>query len=437
MVVTPVSTPSTQQEYSSEAYTIGIICALPIELAATVKMLDKEHPRLEQDPDDDNSYRFGQIGDHNIVIGCLAAGRTGHVSAANVALKMKSSFGCIRFGLMVGIGGGVPSEEHDIRLGDIVVSQPAGEHGGVVQYDFGKSRPKGVFERTGSLSPPPNALLTTLTDVIAAHEMGELNIAAHLSRLAERLPAYRFPSRLTDDLYQADQTHQGGKNCLGCGIENKVQREERDDKLPAIHYGTIASGNRVMKDAIERDKISQDLGGVLCFEMEAAGLMNNFPCLVIRGISDYSDSHKNDGWQRYAAATAAAFAKELLNHLVCTKVAQTRTISQAMDDISSQLARNTTVSQQTYRHINRKLYCSHPHISTYILEDARERGILEWLSASSDFSKTQHVTRDCRVENTGEWLLQDPRYLDWCSFGGLFWIHGAGKQTQEMLEGWH
>jgi nucleoside phosphorylase len=135
-----------------------------------------------------------------------------------------------------------------------------------------------------------------------------------------------------------------------------MQRKERDDKLPSIHYGIIASGNRVMKNAIKRDEISQGLGGVLCFEMEAAGLMNNFPCLVIRGISDYSDSHKNDGWQRYAAASAAAFAKELLNHLAPTKVAQTQTIEQAMGDMSSQLADNTNVTQQTYRHIDSTLY---------------------------------------------------------------------------------
>ena len=52
--------------------------------------------------------------------------------------------------------------------------------------------------------------------------------------------------------------------------------------------------------------------GVLCFEMEAAGLMNDFQCLVIRGVCDYADSHKHKQWQPYAALTAAAFAKELL-----------------------------------------------------------------------------------------------------------------------------
>lgn len=88
-------------------------------------------------------------------------------------------------------------------------------------------------------------------------------------------------------------------------------RPPRNRNVPVIHYGTIASGNQVMKDGITRDRLREQLD-VLCFEMEAAGLMDSFPCLVIRGISDYADSHKNKRWQEYAAATAAAYAKELL-----------------------------------------------------------------------------------------------------------------------------
>ena len=58
---------------------------------------------------------------------------------------------------------------------------------------------------------------------------------------------------------------------------------------------------------------SHDVGeDCICFEMEAAGLVDSFPCLVIRGVSDYADSHKNDRWQGYAAAVASAYAKELL-----------------------------------------------------------------------------------------------------------------------------
>ena len=54
------------------------------------------------------------------------AGAYGNISAATVGMQLLSSFHSIRFGLMVGIGGGVPSSNADIRLGDIVVSQPSG-----------------------------------------------------------------------------------------------------------------------------------------------------------------------------------------------------------------------------------------------------------------------------------------------------------------------
>ncbi|KAG9559655.1 purine and uridine phosphorylase, partial [Aureobasidium melanogenum] len=297
MSVAQASTPSAREGYSSEDYEIGIICALPIELAAVLGMLDEEHPRLPQNPNDSNLYYLGRTGDHNIVITCLPAGRIGLVSAARVAMQMQISFACIQKGLMVGIGGGVPSEQHDIRLGDIVVSQPTGQYGGVVQHDFGKTHPGGVFERTGSLCPPPDVLLAALNGVKVSQLTNRFSIAAHLSSLAERLPDYEFPSQLSDDLYHPDRLHKGGQSCCDCGTETRIRRQPRSNRLlPVVHYGTIASGDRVVKDAIERDKISQSLGGILCFEMEAAALMNNFRCLVIRGISDYSDSHKNDGW---------------------------------------------------------------------------------------------------------------------------------------------
>ncbi len=90
-----------------------------------------------------NIYTLGRMGEHNVVIACLPAGQMGSNSAASEAVQMKSSFNAIRFGLMVGIGGGVPSTEHDVRLGDVVVSQPFREYGGVVQYNFGKTTPSG------------------------------------------------------------------------------------------------------------------------------------------------------------------------------------------------------------------------------------------------------------------------------------------------------
>jgi len=85
-----------------------------------------------------------------------------------------------------------------------------------------------------------------------------------------------------------------------------------------------------MRYAAERDEVSKKLNGVLCFEMEAAGLMNRFPCLVIRGICDYADSHKNKTWQPYAAATAAAYTKKLLSVIPAAEVAKARTVYDAI-----------------------------------------------------------------------------------------------------------
>jgi nucleoside phosphorylase len=83
-----------------------------------------------------------------------------------------------------------------------------------------------------------------------------------------------------------------------------------------VHYGLIASGNQVIKDASFRDQLSKNMNKkVFCVEMEAAELMDNFLCIIIRGIYDYADSHKNKAWQEHAAAVAAAFAKKLLDYI--------------------------------------------------------------------------------------------------------------------------
>jgi nucleoside phosphorylase len=135
-------------------------------------------------------------------------------------------------------------------------------------------------------------------------------------------------------LYEPTYDHPNGQStCKKCDVDKQRSREERKAGVGVgvgVHYGTIASGNQVIKNAAERDRISKELGGVYCFEMEAAGLMNSFPCLVIRGICDYADSHKNKAWQPYAAGTAAAYAKELLSAIPAVEVEQTRRAEEFM-----------------------------------------------------------------------------------------------------------
>jgi nucleoside phosphorylase len=328
-----------------DEYTVGWVCALPVELAAAQEMLDEEHDAPPSGAYDTNIYTCGRVGEHNVVIACLPEGQTGTHSAATVAAQMRLAFTSARFGLMVGIGGGVPSKEADIRLGDVVVSKPHKVYGGVVQYDSGKATPSG-FERTGSLNTPPTILLNAVTNLRAKHIRGRGRLGEYLSKL-DIIPKFTREAAGPDTLFAATYDHEGGGTCRQCDTSHLADREPRRQEV-VVHYGTIASGNQVMRSAAERDKVSAELGGVLCFEMESAGLMSSFPCLVIRGICDYADSHKNKRWQPYAAATAAAFAKELLGVIKKREVDQLIcTVSDLPTKVLLKLQRDASFNQLT------------------------------------------------------------------------------------------
>ncbi|KAL4418340.1 hypothetical protein CABS03_01691 [Colletotrichum abscissum] len=307
-------------------------------MAAAELMLDEiyDDVQFEQNDGDHNSYTLGLMQGHRVVIACLPNGVYGTNPAAIVAKDMLRTFKSIRFGLLVGIGGGAPSPDHDIRLGDIVVSRPTGTSGGVIQYDRGKKRKLEEFERTGSLNAPPTALLTALSSLQARHLRGASKTPGFLSEAVEKIQKasfrqnYTYQGKSNDRLFRTEYEHvnvdSSCNDCDGCDNSQIVERVDRDDADPVVHYGNIASANQVVKDSKTRDRLSKELG-VICFEMEAAGLMQDFPCLVIRGICDYSDSHKNKRWQNYAAATAAAYAKGLLSRVLPSNVKKEKVIA--------------------------------------------------------------------------------------------------------------
>ncbi|CAH0037887.1 unnamed protein product [Clonostachys solani] len=306
----------------SSKYTVGWICAIKTEYVAAQAFLDEEHDtssrRSHHDP---NDYTLGRMGKHNVIIAVLPNGEYGKSSAAAVMSHMLHSFPNIQVVLMVGIGGGVPSARHDIRLGDVVVSSPSRGNSGVFQYDFGKSVQDQRFHHTGFMNQPPTVLRTAVAGLEASYERkghrlrNSIGTALiHNPRLGRK---YSKPSWSSDRLYVSEYSHRGKLACAdGCSSDYLIPRRPRSEQEdnPAIHCGLIASGDTLMKDAIIRDTLAEE-HDVLCFEMEAAGLMNNFPCLVIRGICDYSDSHKNKEWQGYAAMTAAAYTKDLLKRV--------------------------------------------------------------------------------------------------------------------------
>ncbi|KAJ5655363.1 hypothetical protein N7507_007313 [Penicillium longicatenatum] len=462
------------QVLGKDAFTVGWICALPIELTTSEGMLDDVYPALEQVQGDENIYTLGRIGQHNIVIAWLSAGSTGIAPAAKVAKDMLRSFPQIRFGLMVGIGGGAPSVNADIRLGDVVVGVPDGELGGVVKFDRGKTVQSGTFEHTGVLNMPPAQVRNGVNKLRAKHEAHKSLVARYVSEMIQKAmqseegnahfeDLYSYQGAQYDQLYDASYEHedfesqshhsidnlvrifmticvtiagsiaitwsgslalsvivsvmislfvlrvyakrqQGVRStelrdmkqpCPGCNQLRLIPRQPRATTDPIIHYGTIGSADQVMRHGITRDAMRKK-HQILCFEMEAAGLMNDFPCLVIRGICDYSDTHKHKLWQRYAAATAAAYAKELLGVIPPTEVTKMKAAAEISETLRNEIAG-----------VNAKL---NPLIFGHELK--RRRDILSWLASSTHEAEQADVFNK-HQSGTCQGFLGSSKFLGW------------------------
>ncbi|KAF4486445.1 Nephrocystin-3 [Colletotrichum fructicola Nara gc5] len=312
------------QERSRDDYKVAWICPLEVEQIAAMEMLDEEHPALPKSSADHNVYSLGSINGHNIVIAGLH--QPGNCPAATVVAQMRMTFPSLRFGLLVGIGGGVPVQTDNgmIRLGHVIVSKPAGGHSGALQYDHGKAR-DGQFKRTGALMPPPAVLLNAAQALAVQRARLRVDpVQQNVRRIditSRGLRRFQYPGEQNDYLFPPHYKHQHQGACnTKCDLSKRIPRTSDDgDMYVIVHRGNIASGELVVKDALLRDTLAQE-DGLLCFEMEAAGAIADFPCLVVRGISDYCDSHKNDMWHGYAAAVAAAYARQLFFYLPVDEV---------------------------------------------------------------------------------------------------------------------
>ncbi|KAH7008773.1 Pfs, NACHT and ankyrin domain protein [Ilyonectria destructans] len=362
---------------SHDQYTIAWICALHIEMAAARAMLDEVHEDLPRHRNDSNNYTLGSIEHHNIVIACLPTAQYGMNNAANVLTHLVRTF---------------PS----IRLGDIVVGTR------VMQHDLGKILGDGQIQPTAIPKIPHQLLGTVVSTLRSKHELEPSRVPSILRVKFEGHSEYGRPSS-QDYLFCATYDHVAPTlGCDGCDHSKLVPRSKRMMDDPLIHYGAIASGNQVMRSGTVRDNIARRVD-VICFEMEAAGLMDILPCLPIRGICDYSDSHKNKEWQRYAAAAAAAYARELLAVLPVTEARA------------------------------KAAYVLKPHRD--LSNDHRQRLLdslrFDQMDSRKSTIKTAH-TKTCR------WFLDHPDYQAWLDAGqltqhnGFLWISGkpgAGKST--------
>jgi nucleoside phosphorylase len=156
----------------------------------------------------------------------------------------------------------------------------------------------------------------------------EKYVSEMVEKYHKKKTQFRCPGVKHDLLYEPEYDHpEGHATCLQCDAGKLINRKSRTSENPVIHYGLIASGNQVMRHGGTRERLGQE-HDILYFEMEAAGLMDSFPCLVIRGICAYADSQKNKQWQPYAAVTASAYAKELLSVIPGKMVTGTRTAAE-------------------------------------------------------------------------------------------------------------
>jgi nucleoside phosphorylase len=350
-------------------FTIGWIAPLPLEKEAARLVLDEEYPQ-EEVQYQNTFYLGGRVGKHEVVIGVQR--KMGLSQAAILAEKMRAGFPNIKYFLLVGIAGGVPrygpaGAVTEIVLGDVVVSSPRGNHGGVLQYDKGAWEGQGRLNFRGHTNGIPGDLLAAVNN-FRAEGWSKTNIAEVLKQMRLKLDEkrqhqYDDPGPNRDRLFEDGYEHQGTefddcKEC--CDADNTISRSDRGDGAtrlrdePAVHFGNIASSNQLQISAIERNRVQKEHEAI-CFEMEAAGVLEEYPCVVVRGICDYADSHKNKGWQNYAAATAAACAKGLLSMIPATAAAS------RMESVESSSPQPTVISHVRFGNDNRGFQAGSVH----------------------------------------------------------------------------
>jgi nucleoside phosphorylase len=316
------------------AFEVAIICALCEEYDAVEAVLDETYDTdtYSKGDDDPNRYTCGKFGRSNVVLSLLPG--MGKEHAASGSAYFRTSFPDIKLCLVVGIcaGSARDSQNKHILLGDIIVSTE------IVQSDFGRqwendmSRKKTTIDNFGRPSKEIRGLLAKL-QTWKTGELLRANTVSVLTNLIQTREVWHYSGRENEILFRAEYHHKHHldaecevcdrdeacetaqkASCEGlrCDPLEAIDREvNREDEFPLIHFGAFSSTNQVIRSSKHRDARSA-ADGVIGFEMEGAGVWDNFPTVIIKGVCDYADSHKNKKFQGYAAAAAASCSKAFL-----------------------------------------------------------------------------------------------------------------------------
>ncbi|KAL4895139.1 hypothetical protein BDV59DRAFT_174518 [Aspergillus ambiguus] len=469
--------------WSRDGFEIAIICALPRETNAVLCAMDEVWHDCRhyygKSAGDDNSYDFGRIGLHCVVIVTLP--NMGLVKASSASRSLKMSFSSIRLALLVGICGAVPFKKDgsEILLGDVIISETIVELDYGRQYSGGFQRKEALLDVHGRPNEEILGLLQrwkipTISETLRQGSIGHLNCLLQRSDI-------EYPGASQDTLFQPDYIHKHRGNCIQCSDtggsvcqyaltascrdleceESKtVPRRRLEEAIksgrsnpdPYIHIGSIGTGNSVMKSAQHRDQLAY-AEGIIGFEMEGVGVWDKFNCLVIKGVCDYADSHKSKIWQDYAAVVAAAVAKEVLGQYVTAQKLPQLTIPNAAAGhyIGSPFsAPDPTISQSSHH-----IYNSTPR---YLLDSAFKGSVDPFERGSSNIDAQKRIIASLRFpqmqermqqieeahEQTYKWILraqteEAQRWDDlvtWLSSSTeirrIYWIFGkpgSGKST--------
>ncbi|KAK1977467.1 nucleoside phosphorylase domain-containing protein [Colletotrichum cereale] len=335
-----------------DEFEIAVVCALPLEYDAVTLAFDEfwedEGDRYGKAPGDPNTYTTGRIGQYNVVLALLP--NMGKVRAASATASLRSSYAGLRLALLTGICGGVPGSdpENEIILGDVIISKT------IIQYDFGRRYPDGFVPkdtRDDNLGRSNTDIRSFVSKFETSHGNKLLRykasrVLAHIQEKAVKKQdrvRYGRPVASEDKLFKPGYLHkhrgQSEDRCCESACQaaqaascdelccdpaqlvarkrlRQIQELERngmlsDSKVFEIHVGCMGSGDTVMKSGEDRDMIAKKYG-IMAFEMEGAGVWDEVPCIIVKGVCDYADCHKNKKWQAYAAATAASVMKALL-----------------------------------------------------------------------------------------------------------------------------
>ncbi|KAI4730667.1 purine and uridine phosphorylase [Aureobasidium sp. EXF-10728] len=463
--------PETRDEFE-----VAIICALPLEAAAVLGLFDQRydqygHSRYGKHEDDKNTYSTGRIGRHNIVLAHMPG--MGITSAVRVASHLQLSFKKVRLALIVGVCGAAPLDR-PIILGDVIISSS------VVEFYFGRQYPDSIERKSGVKDTLEiRGLLSKLEIPLIRKELEE-TVLQNLASLQEKEHTASYPGVKHDRLFAASYRHvhrgeTAPKDCLcvspfsssesscnqakesecevlGCSVDapetpSRRMRFASGVPTPRVHLGTVGSASIVMKSAEHRDAIATK-DNIIAFEMEGAGVWDDLPCIIIKGVCDYSDSHKNKKWQGYAAATAASAAKAFLGYwtsgqhnIVSAEGSRKRPLSLSDEDNSEASTRARQQSLSARQNLTTVLDKTHEtgsnSLSNMVLAGLDSRKIrlealnFEQLDARHATIKTAHAA-------TCEWLMSKSEYLDWqdeeklLEHHGFLWIKGkpgAGKST--------